>query len=430
MGKGGLSQLFAIDLRSLVLVRVGLALAVITTLLERSPYLVAQYTDEGGFTRAELLMASPEASWLLSPHMLSGDAWWITSLFLLTALAALALLVGVRAQAACALCWLLVGSMHARSPWVGDPGDALLVSSLFFAAWLPLGSRWAWSVDERRFTTFTPPGDTLSVAGAILRHQAPLWCVMAVAAYGPQGDKGMPLELGVILLGCYALASVATGPVRSYLTMLWAVTLLAFGVDVSDGLWTSVALITLVSWVPAWLWDARILEAPESEVTMERPDTPPRWRGVCVSLAALAMLATGSGLVPQGSAWAAPATVLHISAPWDPLVDAASEPSGWVVVAATTATGETLDLQRGGAPLRWATPREGQYAYQGDGERRLLERAVELGATDVIARHARVLCDAWSRSQLVLLTEVRVLWATPSLVGDASHQELWRGPCD
>ena len=116
MARHALPHLASVDLRSLVLLRVGLALGVLASLAERAPYLIAQYSDVGGFTRAQCAATTPSAAWLFAPHFLSGDPWWQGALFALTAVAAVALLIGYRAQLACALCWLLgAGPTAART---------------------------------------------------------------------------------------------------------------------------------------------------------------------------------------------------------------------------------------------------------------------------------------------------------------------------
>ena len=62
-------QLFGIDLRSLAVLRIGLALLVLTDLFDRLPDLEAHYTDQGVLPRFGL------PTGLFGLHSLSGSAW-------------------------------------------------------------------------------------------------------------------------------------------------------------------------------------------------------------------------------------------------------------------------------------------------------------------------------------------------------------------
>ena len=102
------AHLFACDLRSLALFRVGLGL---TVLFE----LCAHDGDAG--VRGALIWAAVPAALLLA--------------------------IGYRCQLSCAACWLLLAALHAGSPVPLDQGDALLVILLLIGIALPLGQRFA-----------------------------------------------------------------------------------------------------------------------------------------------------------------------------------------------------------------------------------------------------------------------------------------------
>ncbi|MEM6985856.1 MAG: hypothetical protein AAF499_04885, partial [Pseudomonadota bacterium] len=132
-------RVFALDLRSVALFRVGLAVAVLSDLLYRASDLSAFYTDAGVLPRTvlrEAINAQP-----VSLHALSGGAGLQIGLFVLCALAALALLIGYRSQLAAFVCWALMLSLHQRNPLLLQGGDDLLVILLFFGFLLPLGAR-------------------------------------------------------------------------------------------------------------------------------------------------------------------------------------------------------------------------------------------------------------------------------------------------
>lgn len=108
----------------------------IVGLLRRTWHLAAFYTDAGVLPR-EALFADYNGS-VYSPHTLSGEPC-AQLLFGNTAAVALALVVGYRSRIATILTWLLLVSLHARSPHVLNGGDVLLRSSCSGRS----SSRWA-----------------------------------------------------------------------------------------------------------------------------------------------------------------------------------------------------------------------------------------------------------------------------------------------
>src|SRR5947199_1983538 len=88
-------ELFGLDVRSLAVFRVGLALVLIGDLAIRATDLEAHYTDAGVLPRSALA-----PSWVLAPHLLHGSAWFQALLFPVAGVAAGMLLVGYRTRAA------------------------------------------------------------------------------------------------------------------------------------------------------------------------------------------------------------------------------------------------------------------------------------------------------------------------------------------
>ena len=136
---GRLRTVFSIDLRSLALFRVMLALVVLADLAFRSVDLQVFYTDTGVLPRADLLALGYRGYWSL--HAASGDLWWQATLFAIAALCALALLVGYRTRLATIGVFLLTASLLNRNPLVLQGGDLLLVIIAFWGMFLPLGAR-------------------------------------------------------------------------------------------------------------------------------------------------------------------------------------------------------------------------------------------------------------------------------------------------
>lgn len=132
---------FEIDARSLAAFRISLGLLVLADLIRRSRNLTAFYTDFGVFPRQAFI--AHQNPYHLSFHLVSGEAWAQALLFVLGGCFALALTIGYRTSVATIGTWLFLVSLHNRMPDVLNGGDFLLRILLFWAMFLPLGSRWA-----------------------------------------------------------------------------------------------------------------------------------------------------------------------------------------------------------------------------------------------------------------------------------------------
>ena len=136
-----LKTVFGIDLRTLALFRVMVALMILADLISRARDLTAHYTDAGILPRAEHLRLP--GGWRWSLHLLSGSATVEAVLFAIAAVIALALLVGYRTRLVTVLSWLFLASLQARNPTLIQGGDNLLLLLLFWGMFLPLGARFA-----------------------------------------------------------------------------------------------------------------------------------------------------------------------------------------------------------------------------------------------------------------------------------------------
>ena len=154
--KNHLSELFALDLRSLGLFRIGIALILLYDLLLRSFELSFFYTDLGATPR-EVLWHSPfpmGVVWWISPHMLSGSFAWQAFLFILSALFGVALLLGYRTSWAVAISWFLLMGSQARQPMILQGNDVLLRCALFWSIFVPLGARFSLDSLSKTATTY------------------------------------------------------------------------------------------------------------------------------------------------------------------------------------------------------------------------------------------------------------------------------------
>ena len=157
----------SIDTRSLAAFRISLGLLILADLALRSRNLRAFYTDFGVLPRSAFISQADPLHWSL--HIIFGDVWGQALLFVIAGGFAVALTIGYRTTIATVGSWLFLVSLHNRMPDVLNGGDVLLRLLLFWAMFLPLGTRWA--VDSYQRTRQHVPTAVTSVATAALLLQ-------------------------------------------------------------------------------------------------------------------------------------------------------------------------------------------------------------------------------------------------------------------
>jgi hypothetical protein len=134
------------DLRSLALWRIGLGIAVLCSVFNFLSELDLYYSDQGVLPRL-LFLKTPALCSRYSILLGCSNTAQIGFLAVLELAAAISLVMGYRARLSAALCWLLHWSFLNRNPMICDRGDMELGLLLFYAMFLPLGSRWAYRAD-------------------------------------------------------------------------------------------------------------------------------------------------------------------------------------------------------------------------------------------------------------------------------------------
>lgn len=134
-------RVFSLDLRSIALFRILLALLILSDLILRSADLSTFYTDAGVLPRENWLEIAHRWQW--SIHAASGELWWQILLFSVAAIFALALLFGYRSRLAAIGSFVLLVSLLNRNGLLLQGGDQLLGIMSFWAIFLPLGARYS-----------------------------------------------------------------------------------------------------------------------------------------------------------------------------------------------------------------------------------------------------------------------------------------------
>ena len=282
-----LAVLGSVDLRSLALVRIGLALLILADLVSRASQLMAHYTDAGVLPRT-VLFENEGLRAYLSLHSLNGSAWWQAALFAVAGYFALAMLFGLRTRLATFGSWVLLLSLHHRNPVVLQAGDALLRLLLFWGMLLPLGARWSIDSVSGPMTLYRRKENRfLSVAGVAILLQVclvywftatfkdhPMWWHEDAAYHALNIDQlvttfGMWIRqidwlLPILTLSAFGLAIAApllvfcpvwTGTARMLVIIAMVGTHLALAMSLKLGLLPYVAAISWLVFIPGRFWD-------------------------------------------------------------------------------------------------------------------------------------------------------------------------------
>src|SRR5215218_948002 len=121
-GRAKVAELFGADLRSLAAFRVVLAILVLADLANRATDLSTHYADKGILPR-DALLQEVSNRWQFSLNLINGEPFFQALLFTVTALVAVALLIGYRTSLANVIVWVLLLSIQLRNPLVNGNGE-------------------------------------------------------------------------------------------------------------------------------------------------------------------------------------------------------------------------------------------------------------------------------------------------------------------
>ena len=135
---------YGLDVRSLALFRILVALVVLTDLMSRQPHTRQLYSDAGVFPRSLAMDLIHPDRW--SILFLSGTPEFAGLVFVTGIVAAMLMAIGWRTRIATVVLWIAVLSIQARNNHANSGADTLLRMSLFWGMFLPLGA--TWSIDR------------------------------------------------------------------------------------------------------------------------------------------------------------------------------------------------------------------------------------------------------------------------------------------
>ena len=279
-------ELFGIDLRSLAIFRISIALIIIVDLIGRFTDLEAHYTNRGVLPIDEVIEHSPK--WRVSVHLLNGSIEFQTALFIIAGLFAVALLLGYRTRLVTPVVWLLTISVNSRNWLLMQGGDYLLCLLLFWGMFLPLGARY--SIDHLRTPDQFQESNLIFSGGTvaallqicfvywfsvalklpknwIIRGTGVYYALMLdryVTNFGKLLLESPPLLLkfltyatiGLETFGpLLAFSPLFSGPVRCLVILSFIIFHFIMGRALELGLFTYICMASWLLFVPSWFWD-------------------------------------------------------------------------------------------------------------------------------------------------------------------------------
>ena len=285
--KSSVSAVLGLDLRSLAVFRIGLALVVIADLIIRAGEITPHYSDAGVLPRTALIEQILQP-WYWSVNLISGQPFVQALLFGFALFVALLLLVGYRTRLATIAVWAMIVSIHNRNPALIFAADDVLRALLFWAMFLPLGA--CYSIDSALNSSQEPlPRRILSVAtvalilqqcyiyifSAAFKTYSPLWWPNGEAVYYSFQFDQYGTALGQFLLNFPELLKLLTfsalifewiGPLllfipfrpgffRCVAIVSFVILHVSFGLCFRIGIFPFLSTVSWLAFIPSFVWE-------------------------------------------------------------------------------------------------------------------------------------------------------------------------------
>ena len=272
-----LKESYALDLRALGAMRIGIGLILLTDLFIRSLSINAFFTDEGLLP----LHVLKQYNWnpvYFSLHAISGSIYWQIVLFVINAICIVLLIVGYRTRLFTFICWVFLTSMQNRNPFILQGGDDLLRLILLWGMFLPWGERYTinkTSNMSNEYISLANVGYMMLVMSvyffSALLKESPEWHSEGSALYYALSIDQIRLPLGTIIYQYPSLLKILTHLVyyielipplffvlpflHSKIRLIGVVCIAALHLGIAStlyvGLFYSIGLTTLIGMLPS-----------------------------------------------------------------------------------------------------------------------------------------------------------------------------------
>ncbi|MCA9779815.1 MAG: HTTM domain-containing protein, partial [Candidatus Eremiobacteraeota bacterium] len=334
-----------LDPRSLAVFRIVLGCLVALDTLWRVPFLNDFMTDEGVYSRLDMT-SSAYADYWICLHLGSGNLLGQSMLTLLILSLAAGLIAGYRTTWMTLGCWIMMNSVQARNPFIGDRGDLQLSLLLFWALFLPLGEVWSLDAKAKRasfgyrrgapvvglilqfasiylFAALTKTGDFWLARGDGLKFSllSPLFATDVAALWLKLGDPMLKalnysVIVGELFLGLLLLCPLFVPLCRSLAVGALVVFHLVVLVTFKLGLFPIIGALTPLALLPTEFW-TRFFKK-------EKPDDPPTTPlplnlvlGLFIGLALLSSVANSRPAISRPQALTRLTEILRLEQHWE-----------------------------------------------------------------------------------------------------------------
>jgi predicted DCC family thiol-disulfide oxidoreductase YuxK len=245
---------YGLDLRSLALLRLGLAFVLLCDLWFRLGNLSAYYSDQGAVPRSLLADLWLPGYW--SIHALSGSVGWQVVCFAIATCSALLILIGYRTRWAMVVAWVMLISLHNRNPLAISAADDVLRAMVFWAMFLPLGS--SYSVDQALNMSSTPQPKRILTGATLglMTQQCYIYIASALSHNLSGGNNGASIAMMLAWVGPLLLWSpIKTDVCRMLAVVLFIILHIGSALTSNLGLLPLISCFTWLAFIPSSVWD-------------------------------------------------------------------------------------------------------------------------------------------------------------------------------
>ncbi len=422
-------ELFGIDIRSLALFRIGLALVLLVDLFIRIQDLTIHYSDEGLLPRSVLINQVMDA-WNISFHLVSGT-WQVQLVFfMLEALFAVALLVGFHTRLATILSWIFLISLHSRNPLILQGGDVVLRMLLFWGMFLPLGACWSidqrlWDKKNQLYQVFS--GGTAALLlqvcfiywfSALLKTDASwrqdgtaVWYALSNELFATSTGKYLlqfPFLLKIstfatLYLEAFgpflAFSPIWTGPVRTVTAIVFILFhLMALNLTMELGIFPYVCAVAWMVFLPGWFWE-RILGSNHIPAIGWKASRLSNGLAIFFLIYVLLWNIQGLNVPLLSPQLNAIGPLVRIDQYWNMFAPYPLRDDGWFVIPAKLRNGNEVDLFTDGGPVSWQHPELCSTLFKNDRWKSFMMNLVfdENNAVN-LSSFASYLCERWNKT--------------------------------
>ncbi len=420
-------QLFGIDLRSLAVFRISIALIIIVDLITRAVDLESHYTDRGVLPIDRVIERSPK--WRVSVHLLNGSIEFQAALFIIAGLFAVGLLLGYRTRLVTPVVWLLTISLNSRNWLLMQGGDYLLCLLLFWGMFLPLGARY--SIDHLRNPHQFQESNVIFSGGtvaallqicfvywfSVILKSTKSWLIRGTGVYYALMLDRYVTNFGKLLLESHplllkfltyatmgleafgpllAFSPFFSGPVRCLVIASFTVFHFSMGLALELWLFTYICMASWLLFIPSWFWDQLLRK---SKTLVQGVDFPIReqaiWKNVLALFFLLYVLMWNLRTVNPSLSF--PQSVQSIGYTlrldqWWGLFRGPPRKDGWHVIVGELQDGTKVNLLNPDRAVSWEKPELVIAIYKNHRWRRYFR---PLGFKE---DYARYLCRRWNET--------------------------------